>query len=629
MLYIEHNHSFQCHRKKRNSRTRNRLFHPAHTTTVTALPNDATPVDLATQPSFFVAGLYHPIAPTPSQPSFFTFEDYVQSLPGWDRLLIEQVVLLDLDKLLDQISSPHPLVFCSDGGAVSTVGSYGSVIATDDTILTETRGQAYGHTPRSFRAEGYGLLANLRLIYHLLTFFELPLSLPPLTVVSDNEGLLQRIRSALCTKYLKPRKFLSSEIDIEMQIVDTLNLLDTEVTFSHVKGHQDDSSDPTELPWQAQLNIRCDSIATDTLATVEHDSLVPFLPASELSLTIASTTITHHVPSQIRRLYASTKQRAYLTKHHQWSSCTLFDQVHWDIVRPALLSFSFAKKKRLTEWINQLLPLQVQQFRFLKSSSCRCPSQCGSDETYHHFLRCPHPARTAHLLTLKSDLKVLVASHRLDPSLARILFSFLCQYTGEEPLPPPTKATHLVLFQSQLALGSDSLLYGLFHADWVTLQHDYLGLRQLPRSKNQAFLCIRRLVVCIFDSWFHLWLLRNSHLHGTSVTNLHSYRRLQLLREIRDLYDSAPSMLRHDRDIFRLEYDSFLDAPERALLSFVRFAKPVVNRSKKQASTLGPNCRAITDYFNYVQPELPPHVVAAILGSSGRHLPDPSQQEPD
>ena len=113
------------------------------------------------------------------------------------------------------------------------------------------------------------------------------------------------------------------------------------------------------------------------------------------------------------------------------------------------------------------------------------------------------------------------------------------------------------------------------------------------------------------------------------MTNLHSYRRLQLLREIRDLYDSAPSMLRHDRDIFRHEYDSFLDVPERALKSFIQFATPVVNRSKKQASTLGPNCRAITDYFHSVPPELPPHVVAAILGSSGRCMPDPSQQEPD
>jgi hypothetical protein len=69
-------------------------------------------------------------------------------------------------------------------------------------------------------------------------------------------------------------------------------------------------------------------------------------------------------------------------------------------------------------------------------------------------------------------------------------------------------------------------------------------------------------------------------------------------------------MLRHDRQIFRLEYDSFTEAPLRALLSFVKFAKPLVKRSKKQAADMGPNCRAITDYFHYVLPDFPPHVVA-------------------
>jgi hypothetical protein len=88
-------------------------------------------------------------------------------------------------------------------------------------------------------------------------------------------------------------------------------------------------------------------------------------------------------------------------------------------------------------------------------------------------------------------------------------------------------------------------------------------------------------------------------------------------------------MLRHDRDIFRHEYESFLEVPDRALLSFVKFAKPVVKRSQKQAAKLGPNCRTIPDYFNPIPPDIPPHVVTAILGSSGRCRPDPSQQEPD
>jgi hypothetical protein len=175
-----------------------------------------------------------------------------------------------------------------------------SIAAGFMTILTDTRGQAYGHTPCSFHAKGYGLLANLRLIFHVLVFFELPFTMPPLTIVSDSAGLLQSISADLSMKYLKPRKFLSSEIDLEMQIVDTLRLLESDTSFSHVKGHQDDSVDPTELPWHTQLNIRYNTIATETLATVELVPTVPFLPASELSLSIEKTNLTHHVPSQIR-----------------------------------------------------------------------------------------------------------------------------------------------------------------------------------------------------------------------------------------------------------------------------------------------------------------------------------------
>ncbi len=130
-LYVTNNDTYHCHHKKRNSRARNRLFLPKPSSSVNSLPPDASPVDLAVQPRFLVASTHHPIEAPPILPTFLTFEDYVQSLPGWDRFLIENVLLLDLDRLLDQISAMHPLVFCSNGGAVATVGSYGSIIATD------------------------------------------------------------------------------------------------------------------------------------------------------------------------------------------------------------------------------------------------------------------------------------------------------------------------------------------------------------------------------------------------------------------------------------------------------------------------------------------------------------------
>ena len=287
-------------------------------------------MDLARQPRFLVASQHQPIVTATPRPTFLTFEDYTQSLPGWDRFLIENVHLLDLDHLLEQIENMKQLVFCSDGGAVSTVGSYGSIIATDDTILTETRGQAYGHTPRSFRAEGYGLLANLRLVYHLLSFFELPLTLPPLTIVSDNAGLLQRISAALSTKYVRPRKFLSSEIDIEMQIVDTLHLLDTDVSFFHVKGHQDTTKNKTPLVWEAHLNVRADIIATNYLkGHRNHDfSAIPIYPKAEAYLSIHDQIITSREAGHLREAHHIRKGEEYLRQRHKWTD-TAIGMIDW------------------------------------------------------------------------------------------------------------------------------------------------------------------------------------------------------------------------------------------------------------------------------------------------------------
>jgi hypothetical protein len=50
-----------------------------------------------------------------------------------------------------------------------------------------------------------------------------------------------------------------------MLIIDSLSLLATTVHLEHVKGHQDDSLSQDELPWTAQLNVRCDELATAKL----------------------------------------------------------------------------------------------------------------------------------------------------------------------------------------------------------------------------------------------------------------------------------------------------------------------------------------------------------------------------
>jgi hypothetical protein len=59
-------------------------------------------------------------------------------------------------------------------------------------------------------------------------------------------------------------------MDIEMQILDTLRLLDIKLTFKHVKGHQDSAVASNDLPREAILNIECDRLASIALQIVVH-----------------------------------------------------------------------------------------------------------------------------------------------------------------------------------------------------------------------------------------------------------------------------------------------------------------------------------------------------------------------
>ena len=412
-----------------------------------------------------------------------------------------------------------------------------------------------------------------------------------------------------------------------MQILDTLSILATKVTLQHIKGHQDDSAIPEDLPWPAQLNIRCDSLASDELALIQTPTpLVPFLPASLVSLTVQGKTLTHHIPSQVRQLHSVLTQRPYLERHHDWA-IGIFDTVDWNLLRSCLTGLSTVVRFFFVKWINLILPFQSQQFKFNQSPSPICPSRCGAaTEDASHFLQCSHLDRLAIFTALQTQLATLFNSRSLDPYLRRIVWLFLDQYL-EIPIDanPNLPERYQGLFRAQRLLGMDSLMFGFFHQDWVQIQDDYLRFRKLPRNKNQAASLIKIMASTIFGSLHELWFLRNSHLHDTDGSSLHSYKHSQLLHEIEALYDMAPSMLASDRSIFHYPFEQRETHNTNQLRNFLSFARPVVQTSIQQAKDMGTNFRTnIDDYFH---PEIPQHVIDAILGNFRRD-PD-SEMVPD
>jgi hypothetical protein len=111
-----------------------------------------------------------------------------------------------------------------------------------------------------------------------------------------------------------------------------------------------------------------------------------------------------------------------------------------------------------------------------------------------------------------------------------------------------------------------------------------------------------------------LWLLHNSHLHGKANGASTSYKHLHLLAQLEELYECAPHMISQDRDIFSLPFDDRRLQSTSTLRAFYTFAKPIVEKSIKEAQDFGTAFRRI-DYFGPAPP-IPPEIFDIILGNS-------------
>jgi hypothetical protein len=184
-----------------------------------------------------------------------TWPDYIMSLSAWEQELLGSVTFIDRHDLLVALHSEALLYLASDGGAANQRGSFGAVIATTEHILIECGGRALGADPRSFRAEGYGILAILRLAFHLRHFYITGNHSLRFKLYCDSESLLKRIEASRRLSRTLPRRFLFSEVDVEMQILSALQAIGTKVLLEHVEGHQDTKYPDEPLSWAAQLNM--------------------------------------------------------------------------------------------------------------------------------------------------------------------------------------------------------------------------------------------------------------------------------------------------------------------------------------------------------------------------------------
>jgi hypothetical protein len=133
-----------------------------------------------------------------------------------------------------------------------------------------------------------------------------------------------------------PNHCLSSECDLESGIVDILKRLPVTFSCNHVKGHQDANTAVADLPWEAQMNCHADACATDYLENwSEPSKIVPFVPASKVSLAIDGAAITRNAARRLRLAASSPALKKHIMSKNGWNDW-IFHSVEWDAQAKAL-----------------------------------------------------------------------------------------------------------------------------------------------------------------------------------------------------------------------------------------------------------------------------------------------------
>jgi hypothetical protein len=228
-----------------------------------ALPSQIIPIDitLQTDDSIITEGRSHLELSETENATCNCLKEYVKltAMARSERITI----LAEESTIASVLRDPTRIEVASDGDLEpsSGISSYGWVIAFNRILIAKGRGPAEAHPDlaESFRSEGYGLASVAAFLMALVKFMNVSVNEHTWKFYIDNKAMIQRMES-YHENIRHSRWNLRSDADITNKAHYYLRHIPA--TLVHVKSHQDDTKDNRLLPFDAQLNIMADAMAT-------------------------------------------------------------------------------------------------------------------------------------------------------------------------------------------------------------------------------------------------------------------------------------------------------------------------------------------------------------------------------
>lgn len=273
---------------------------------------------------------------------------------------------------------------------LATDGSYIKPFNNSAYIISDNKGNKilYGNiSPQSapllrssYDAEIYAVILGLE---QLVWLQETSSAWSSVTVIIDNKAVIHRT-----TEILERRTFdyMTNEYDMLTKLQFLMSSIKNSVQVIWKPSHTGCSS------LYASLNADADKLAQVSSLSQRHVSISdvnsPY-STSEASIWMNKVPITYKIVSSIRISISLKNIKNYLHQKFAWSKHTITD-LRFDLCTSAMQIRSPYEVVQINKLLYNWAPLNSRLNIFSPSSSSKCSKCTAQEETFQHFIQCPH-----------------------------------------------------------------------------------------------------------------------------------------------------------------------------------------------------------------------------------------------
>ena len=536
-----------------------------------------------------------------------SFQDWIQQLPPAERRLIEHHYFEDCDAenaLVQYLQLKCTLIIGTDGGKRENNGSFSWILCSpgeEKLILNAGPVDGWSRCQSSLRSEAAAIASLTLYVDELATYHNVDISCS-FQLHVDSTSAISNVK---LLRDLIPKRRFPNNADL-LSPMSSAHYVIKQFVLSHVHSHQDKDTEFDKLPFPVQLNVMCDTMATNQLKRQDDHDLertlsIPLRPRNlSVEVCYATQVISSHYVARLRELICIERHRSFLQAKYNWTQSTR-EAIAWESFEKCASTPSLEHPVTRSKLVHNWLNLGAQRARFgtngvISELERSCP-YCKQAEDFTHLLTCTAPRAIKFRYDAMIPLrKFLSTSGAGGKAILKAVKAWTAAPMDPVVIEAEDDAYNIngpvdIAMASQHQIGWLHFFRGFVSVEWGNVYASPDILQPTDRRTQSAKLH-KDLIMAVQDYAIAIWQSRNDVLHEAGSDSL-AIVHASLNHSISQLYSLQFTFSPILQSYFTLSLEDQLRRSPRQRKRWLRLARLATSH----ASATGTRQQLLSTYF--------------------------------